>query len=161
MCHQGHCFQSASRRRLLFLNFVLEATRHHRLIFFRINVPWSGCVQLFNFLPPPVPHYFPPCIRSSARPSLLVSYETRRQCGVRKEIFILASIHIQYDIYNTILSSWETITKTDMLVAVVMATTNKHIHTYLINEMVAYNIIVIHRKEHVHYKKKCYINKNE
>ena len=33
----------------------------------------------------------------------------------RKEIFILASIHVQYyDIYNTILSAWETITKTAM-----------------------------------------------
>ena len=34
-----------------------------------------------------------------------------------------------------------------------MAATNKHIHTYLINEMVVYNIIVLYKKEHVQYNK--------
>ena len=55
----------------------------------------------------------------------------------------------QDDRYNTILSALETITKTAMRsVAIVMATTNKHIHTALIDEMVVYIY-----KIHVHYNK--------
>ena len=56
------------------------------------------------------------------------------------DIFILASIHLQDDLYNTILSAWDTITKTANAIAIVTATTNKHIHKYLINEMVKYKI---------------------
>ena len=45
----------------------------------------------------------------------------------KKKVFFF---FYQDDRYNKILSAWETITKT------VMATTNKHIHKSLINEMV-------------------------
>ena len=45
---------------------------------------------------------------------------------------------IQDDRYNTMPSAFETITKTANAIAIVMATTNKPIHTYLINEMVKY-----------------------
>ena len=43
---------------------------------------------------------------------------------------------IQDDLYNTIRSALETITKTAAAIAILMATTNTRIHTYLINEMV-------------------------
>ena len=64
----------------------------------------------------------------------------------------------QDDRYNTILSALETITKTAMRsVAIVMATTNKHIHTALINEMVVMYIIT--KMPHKPCVAFCYINK--
>ena len=76
----------------------------------------------------------------------------------KKKIFFY-----QGDRYNTILSALETITKTAMRsVAIVMATTNKHIHTALINEMVVYYIkfmYIITKMPHKPCVAFCYINK--
>ena len=58
--------------------------------------------------------------------------------------------------YNTILSALETITK--IAVAIVMATTNKHIHKSLINEMVK-DMYIITKIPHKHCVAFCYINK--
>ena len=67
----------------------------------------------------------------------------------------------QDDRYNTILSALETITKTAMRsVAIVMATTNKHIHTALINEMVYIKFMyIITKMPHKPCVAFCYINK--